>query len=148
MKFCQMQFHCIKMSQYFPKPYEPFAGDINVKGDLSNYATKSDLKNATGIKASKLAAKSDLASLKAEVDKLDTDKLKSVSTNLSNLKNKVDKLDIGKLETTPANLSKLSNVVKYDVVQKTEYNAKIRNIEEKIPDITNLALLKLLLMLK
>ena len=61
----------IKKSQYFPKPYEPFGGDINVKVDLSNYATKSDLKNATSIDTSKLAAKSDLVSLKAEVDKLD-----------------------------------------------------------------------------
>ena len=49
MKFCRMQFHCIKMSQYFPKPYEPFGGDINVKVDLQNYATKSDLKKVTGI---------------------------------------------------------------------------------------------------
>ena len=52
-----------KMSQYFPKPYKPFGGDINVKADLSNYATKADLKNATGIDTSKLAAKSDLVSL-------------------------------------------------------------------------------------
>ena len=88
---------------------------------------------------SKLAAKSDLFILKAEVDKLDIDKLKSVPTNLSNLKSKVDKLDIGKLETTPVDLSKLSNVVKNDVVKKTEYNAKIKNIEDKIPDITNIA---------
>ena len=63
------------MSQYFPKPYEPFAGDINVKVDLSNYATKTGLKNATGIDASKLAGKSDLVSLKPEIDKLDIDKL-------------------------------------------------------------------------
>ena len=56
------------MSQYFPKPYEPFGGDINVKVDLFNYAAKSDLKNATGIDTSKLAAKSDLVSLKTEVD--------------------------------------------------------------------------------
>ena len=63
-----------KMSQYFPKPYKPFGGDINVKADLSNYATKADLKNATGIDTSKLAAKSDLVSLKAEVDKIDVDK--------------------------------------------------------------------------
>ena len=55
------------------------------------------------------------------------------------LKSKVDKLDIGKLETTPVNLSKLSNVVKRAVVKKDEYNAKIKNIEDKIPDITNLA---------
>ena len=86
-----MQFDCKKMSQYFPKPYEPFTGDIHVKVDLSDYATKSDLKNATGI---------------------DIDKLKSVPTNLNILKNKVDKLDVGKLETTPFNLSKLKNVVK------------------------------------
>ena len=121
------------MSQYFPKPYEPFGGDINVKVDLSNYVTKADLKNATGTDASKLAAKSDLASLKAEVNKL-----KSVPTNLSNLKSKVDKLDIGKLETASVDLSKLNNVVKNGVV-KGEYNAKIKHVEDKIPDITNLA---------
>ena len=59
-----MQFHCIKMSQCFPKQQEPLGGDINVKVDLSNYVTKSDLKNATRIDASKLATKSDLISLK------------------------------------------------------------------------------------
>ena len=57
-----MQFHYIKMSQYFPKRYKRFGGDINVKIDLSNYATKPDLKNARGIDISKLAAKSDLIS--------------------------------------------------------------------------------------
>ena len=129
----------MKMSQYFPKPYEPFGGDINVKVDLSNYATKSDLKNATGIDTSKLAAKSDLVSLKSDVDKLDIDKLKSLPTHLNNLKSKVDELDIVKLETTPVDLSKLSNVVKNDVVKKTDYNAKIKNIKDKIPNITNLA---------
>ena len=60
------------MSQYFPKPYEPFGGDINVKVDFSNYVTKTDLENATELDISKLAAKSDLATLKAEIDKLDT----------------------------------------------------------------------------
>ena len=63
------------MSQHFPKPYKLFGGDINVKVDLPNYATKLDLKNETGFVTSKLAAKSDLASLKAEVDKIDVDKL-------------------------------------------------------------------------
>ena len=102
------------MSQYFPKPYEPFGGDINVKVDLSNYATKADLKNATGIDTSKLAAKSDLTGLKAEVDKIDIDKLKNVPRNLSNLKIEADKLDTRKLKTTPVDLSKLSNLVKND----------------------------------
>ena len=63
----------IKMSQYFPKPYEPFGGDINVKVDLSNYATKTDLKNISHIDVSSYALKSNLASLTSEVDKLDID---------------------------------------------------------------------------
>ena len=62
------------MSQLFPKQYEPFGGDINIKADFSNYTTESDFKNATGINTSKLAAKSDLVSFKAGVDKLDIDK--------------------------------------------------------------------------
>ena len=100
------------MSQYFPKPSEPFGGDINVKVYLSNYATKADLKNATAIDTSKLAAKSNLVCLKAEVDKIDADKLKTACDSLSNLKSKVDKLDIGSLAPVPVDLSKLSNVVK------------------------------------
>ena len=65
------------MSQYFPKPYEPFGEDINVKVDLSNYSTKADLKNATGNDTSKLALKSNLASLKAEIDTIDVQKYKN-----------------------------------------------------------------------
>ena len=96
------------MSQYFRKPYKPFGGDINVKTELNNYATKVDLHNATEIETSKLAGRADLASLKAEVDKLDTDKLVPV----------------------PVDLSKLSGVAKNDVV-KTVYDklvAKVNNI--------------------
>ena len=59
------------MSQYFPNPYEPFGGDINVKVDLSNYATKTDLKNVSYVDNSSFALKSNLANLKTEVDKLD-----------------------------------------------------------------------------
>ena len=84
------------MSQYFPKLYEPFGGDINVKVDLSNYATKADIKNATGIDTSKLALKSNLVTLEAEVDKI----------------------DVNKLKTVPIDLSELSNVVNNDVVKK------------------------------
>ena len=75
--------HCIKMSQYFPKSYEPFGRGSNVKVDWSNDGTELDLKNLTGIDTSKLAAKSHLASLKAEVDKINIDKLKTVPINLS-----------------------------------------------------------------
>ena len=127
------------MSQYFPKPYEQFGRDINVKVDLSNCATKTDVKNITHVDISGFVLKTNLASLKTDVDKLDIDKLKSLPNNLSNLKSKVDKLGIDKLETVPIDLSKSTNVVKNEVVKKTEYNAKIKNIEDKIPDISNLA---------
>ena len=97
------------MSQYFPKPCEPFGGDIDVKVDLSNYATKTDLKNISLVDVSSFALKSNLANLKTEVDKLDIDKLAPVSVDLSNL----------------------SDVVKNDVAKKTEYDklvAKVNNI--------------------
>ena len=73
------------MSQYFPKPYEPFGGDINVKVDLSNYATKADIKNISHVDTSSFALKSNLASLKTEVDKLDINKLALVSVDFSKL---------------------------------------------------------------
>ena len=70
------------MSQYFPKPYEPFGGDINVKVDLSNYATKTDIKNISHVDTSSFALKSNLASLKTKADKLDIDKLVPVPVDL------------------------------------------------------------------
>ena len=77
------------MSEYFPKPI-PLGGNAKIKLDLSNYPTKADLRNATGVDTSKFAEKVDLASLKLEIDKSDIDKL----------------------ETTPVDLSELSHVVK------------------------------------
>ena len=86
---------------------------------MSNYGTKSDLKNTTGVDALDFAEKIHSANLKSDVDKLDIGKLKNVPSGLSS---KVDKLDIGKLENTPVVLSKRSNLVKNDVVKKIEYN--------------------------
>ena len=106
------------MSQYFPKPYDQFGGDINVKVDLSNYATITDIKNISHVDTSNFALKTNLASLKTEVNKLDTGKLKNLPNSLSNLKNKVDKLDINKLVPVPVNLSKLSNVAKMMLLKK------------------------------
>ena len=74
------------MSRYFRKPYEPFGGDINVKVNLSNYATKTDIKNISHVDTSSFALKSNLASLKTEVDKLDIDKLVPVLVDLSKLR--------------------------------------------------------------
>ena len=115
---------------------------MKVKSDLSNYTTKTDLKNETGIDALSFAKRVDLANIKSNVDKLDIDKLKNVPTNLNNLKNKVDTLDVkdvDELIPVPVDLSKLSDVAKDDVVKKDVYSAKTKNVEDKMPDITNLA---------
>ena len=94
------------MSQYFPKPYEPFGGDINVKVDLSNYATKTDIKNISHVDTSSFALKTNLASLKTEVDELDIDKL----------------------VPAPVDLGKLSDVVKTNVVKKDVYDKFISKV--------------------
>ena len=99
------------MTDYFPES-NSLGVNVKVELDLPNYAIKTELKNATGVDASKFAKKVDLADLKSNVEKLDIDKLKNVATNLSNLKSKVDKLDVDKLVPVPVDLSKLSDVVK------------------------------------
>ena len=84
------------------------------------------------------AKNTDFAYLKSDADELDINKLKNVPTNLSNLESRVDKLDVDELVPVPVDLSKLSDAVKNYVVKKDVYNAKIKNIEYKKPDITNL----------
>ena len=98
---------------YYP-PYKSSSNNVKVELDLTNYATKTDLKNITHVDVSTYASKTNLATLKTEVDKMDVDKLK----------------------TTPTDLAKLSNVVKNDVVKKTDYNAKVTSIEGQIAGIT------------
>ena len=71
-------------SQYFP-PYRSSGSDIKVELDLSNYVIKTDLKNITHVDVSSFATKTNLASLKTEIDKLDIDKLKVVSTERTRL---------------------------------------------------------------
>ena len=73
------------MSKYFPKPFRSFGGNINIKADLSNYATKTDLKNVTHVDTLRFALKTNLANLKTEADKLDIDKLAPVPVDLSKL---------------------------------------------------------------
>ena len=130
--------------QYFPR-YENYSNNIKVQLDLTNYATKDDVKNITHVDVSSYATNTNLAALKTEVDKIDT----------------------GKLKTVLDDLAKLSNVVKNDVVKKTTYNTlknkvdaidtsgfvtrtkfttdtnalddKIDKFEKKIPDISGLA---------
>ena len=100
------------MSQYFP-PYGSSSKNINVELDLSNYATKDDVKNITHVDISSYASKTNLAALKTEADKIDSDKLKTV----------------------PTDLAKLSKVVKNDVVKKADYNTKVTNIDNQIAGV-------------
>ena len=104
------------MSDYFPEP-KSSGRRVKLELDLSNYATKANLKNAAGVNTSKFAKRVDLASLKSNVDNLDIGKLKNVLTNLGNLKSKSDKLDVDKL--LPVDLSKPSDVVKSYVVKNS-----------------------------
>ena len=122
-----------KMSTYYP-PYKSSSNNIKVELDLTNYATKTDLKNITHTDVSSFASKTNLAALKTEVDKIDTDKLKTV----------------------PADLAKLSDVVKNETIKKTDFNAdgyvkktrfsadtnalddKIDKVDKKIPDVSGL----------
>ena len=101
-----------KMS-YYP-PYKSSSSNVKVELDLTNYATKTDSKNITHVDVSSFASKTNLAALITEVDKIDTDKLK----------------------TAPVDLAKLTNAAKNDVVKKTDYNAKVTSIEAQIAGLT------------
>ena len=101
------------MSTYYP-PYRSSSNNIKVELDLANDATKTDLKNITHVDVSTYASKTNLAALKAEVDKTDVDKLKTV----------------------PVDLAKLTNAVEHDVVKKTNYNTKVISIEAQIAGLT------------
>ena len=98
---------------YYP-PYRSSSNNIKVKLDLSNYATKDDVKNITHVDVSSFASKTNLAALKTEVDKIDADKLK----------------------TAPTDLAKLTNAIENDLVKKTDYNTKVTSIEAQIVAFT------------
>ena len=148
------------MSEYFPKP-SSHEENIKVKIDLTNYATKEDIKNITHVNTSNFALKTNLANLKTEVDKLDIDKLVSIPNDLRKLSNivkneVVKKTEYNKLVTKVNNIDTSDFVLKtkYDtdktelenkipdtsgLVKKTDYNTKIAELENKIPNINNLA---------
>ena len=98
---------------YYP-PYKSSSNNVKVELDLTNYATKNDLKNITLVDVSSFASKTNLAALKTEVDKIDTDKLK----------------------TAPTDLAKLTNAIENDLVKKTVYNTKVTSIETQIAGLT------------
>ena len=125
------------MRQYFPKPYEPFGEYINVTVDLSNYATKDDIKNITPVDTSSFALKTNFANLKTEVDKLDIDNLATAPADLNKLSNVV-KNDVVKKTVYDKLVAKVDNIDTSGLVKKTDYNTKITEIEDKIPYISGL----------
>ena len=98
---------------YYP-PYKSSSNNVKVELDLTNYVTKMDLKNITHVHVSSFASKTNLAALKTEVDKIDTDKLK----------------------TAPTDLGKLTNAIENDVAKKTDYNTKVTSIDAQITGLT------------
>ena len=125
------------MSKYFLEPYEPFGGDINVEVDLSNYATKADIKNISHVDTSSFALKTNLANLKHEVDKLDIDKLVPVPTDLSKLSD-VAKNAVVKKDVYDKLVAKVNNIDPSGFLLKTKYDTNKLELENKIPDTSSL----------
>ena len=124
------------MSQYFPKPFRSFGGNINIKVDLSNYATKTGLKNVRYVDTSSFALKTNLASLKTEVDKLEIDKLVPVPIDLSKLSDVV-RNNVVKKTVYDQLVTKVNNIDTSNFVLKTNYQTDKTELEKKIPDMTD-----------
>ena len=124
------------MSEYFPKP-QSHEENIKVEIDLSNYATKKDINDITHVDTSNFALKTNLSSLKTEVDKLDIDKLVPVPTDLSKLSNVV-KNDVVKKTAYNELVPKVDSIDTNDLVLKTKYDTDKAEFQKKIPDTSNL----------
>ena len=125
-----------KNEQIFPKSFRSFGRNINVKLDLSNYATKSDIKNISHVDTSGSALNANLANLKTEVDKLDINKLVPVTEDLSKLSDDV-KNDVAKKTTYDKLVTKINNIDTNDFVLKTKYQTDKTELENKIPNVTD-----------
>ena len=125
------------MSQYFPKPFASFGGNINVKVHLSNYAAKADLKNVTHVNTSSFALKANLATLKTEVDQLDIDKLAPVPVDVSKLSDVVKNVVVKKAVYDKL-VKKVNNIDTSDFVLKNKYKTDKTELEKKNPDVSNL----------
>ena len=124
------------MSQQFQKPFISFGKNINVKVDLSNYATKTDLKSVTNVDTSSFVLKTNLTSLKTEVDKLDIDKLVTVLVVLSKLSDVV-KNDVVKKALYDKSVAKGDDIDTSEFVLKTKYQTDKAKLEKKNPDVTD-----------
>ena len=125
------------MSQYFPKPFNSHFGEnIKVKIDMSNYATKTDIKNISHVDNSSFALKTNLANLKTEVDKLDIDILAPVPVDLIILSDVV-KNDVIKRTTYDELVAKVDDINTSDFVLKTTYKTDKTELEKEIPNVTD-----------
>ena len=125
------------MSQYFPKPFHSHFGEnIKVKIDMSNYATKTDIKNISHVDNSSFALKTNLPNLKTEVDKLDIDILAPVPVDLIILSDVV-KNDVIKRTTYDELVAKVDDINTSDFVLKTTYKTDKTELEKEIPKVTN-----------
>ena len=124
------------MTQYFAKPFRSFGGNIKAKVDISNDATKNDLKNVTHVDTPCFALKTNLGSLKSEVDKLDIDKLAPVPVNWSKLSDVV-KNNVVKKTMYEKLAAKVNNIDTSDFVLKTKYQTEKTELEKKIPDVSD-----------
>ena len=119
---------------YYSEPYSHIKDKVKVVLDLSNYATKKELNDASGVEASSLAAKRDFVKLKNQISI-------NASSGLNNLKTKADDLDVNKLQNISVDLNKLHALVSKKVVKNIKFNkldTKVNNLENKNPDATTL----------
>ena len=126
------------MSQYFPKSYEPFGGDINVRVDLPHYAPKTDIKNVSHVETSRFALQWNVANLKTVVNKLDVDKLVPVLVDLNKLKDVV-KNEVVKKTVYDKLVAKLNSIDTSAFVLKTKYDT-----DKKVLEIKSLVLIVML----
>ena len=119
---------------YYPESGSHFNSKVKVILGLRNQATKKELEDAAGVDTSKLTAKKDFITLKAEVEKIDIHKLVNAPIGLNNLKTKLDNFDVDKLKFVPIDLKKISDRVSKKVAKNTKYNELIlvvNNLENK-----------------
>ena len=126
------------MSKYFPKSFRSFGRNINVKVDLSNYATKTDIKNISHLDTSSFALKVNLTTLKTEIDKLDINKLAPVPTDLSKLSHVVKNYVVKKTVYDKL-VAKVHDLDTSDFDLKTKYDTDKTKLENKIPNVTDFA---------
>ena len=124
------------MTHNFPKPFRSFGGNRNVRDDLTNYATKADIKNITHVYTSSFALKTNLANLKTEVHKLGIYKLALVPVDLRKLSDLV-KNDLVKKTVYDKLVAKVNNIDTSDFALKTKYQTDKTELEKKIPHLTD-----------